>query len=118
MRIGRRAALADLDPTLPGYTASPAYLHERACDIATAALQPPHPLVCGHARRAPFGCRWLSHPGAGSYFTGTELLVDGAITAFGPTGRYPCESDLRLRFSRPIRRPSTRTSRFVSERAF
>jgi len=31
------AALADLDPTLPRYLASSAYLHERAGDIATAA---------------------------------------------------------------------------------
>jgi len=31
------AALAALDPTLPRYTASAAYLHERAGDIATAA---------------------------------------------------------------------------------
>jgi len=31
------AALAELDPTLPRYTASAAYLHERAGDIATAA---------------------------------------------------------------------------------
>jgi RNA polymerase sigma factor (sigma-70 family) len=31
------AALADLDPSLPRYTASAAYLHERAGDIATAA---------------------------------------------------------------------------------
>ena len=31
------AALADLDPTLPRYTASSAYLHQRAGDIATAA---------------------------------------------------------------------------------
>jgi predicted RNA polymerase sigma factor len=30
------AALAELDPTLPRYTASAAYLHERAGDIATA----------------------------------------------------------------------------------
>ena len=31
------AALAELDPTLPRYTASAAYLHERAGEIATAA---------------------------------------------------------------------------------
>jgi RNA polymerase sigma factor (sigma-70 family) len=31
------AALAELDPTLPRYTASTAYLHERAGEIATAA---------------------------------------------------------------------------------
>jgi predicted RNA polymerase sigma factor len=31
------AALAELDPTLPRYTASVAYLHERAGDVATAA---------------------------------------------------------------------------------
>jgi predicted RNA polymerase sigma factor len=31
------AVLAELDPTLPRYTASAAYLHERAGDIATAA---------------------------------------------------------------------------------
>ena len=31
------AALAELDPSLPRYTASAAYLHERAGDIATAA---------------------------------------------------------------------------------
>ncbi|WP_156426594.1 DUF6596 domain-containing protein [Mycobacterium sp. IS-3022] len=31
------AALADVDPTLPRHTASAAYLHERAGDIATAA---------------------------------------------------------------------------------
>ena len=31
------AALAELDPTLPRYTASAAYLHERAGDIPTAA---------------------------------------------------------------------------------
>ncbi len=31
------AALADLDPTLPRYTAAAAYLHEQAGDIATAA---------------------------------------------------------------------------------
>jgi RNA polymerase sigma factor (sigma-70 family) len=31
------AALAELDPTLPRYTASAAYLHEQAGDIATAA---------------------------------------------------------------------------------
>jgi RNA polymerase sigma factor (sigma-70 family) len=31
------AALAELDPTLPRYTASAAYLHERAGDITTAA---------------------------------------------------------------------------------
>jgi hypothetical protein len=31
------AALAGLDPTLPRYTASAAYLHERAGDIETAA---------------------------------------------------------------------------------
>jgi RNA polymerase sigma factor (sigma-70 family) len=31
------AALGELDPTLPRYTASAAYLHERAGDIATAA---------------------------------------------------------------------------------
>jgi predicted RNA polymerase sigma factor len=31
------AALAELDPTLPRYTASAAYLHERAGDVATAA---------------------------------------------------------------------------------
>ncbi|MFY9919686.1 MAG: DUF6596 domain-containing protein [Mycobacterium sp.] len=31
------AALAELDPTLPRYTASAAYLHERAGDIGTAA---------------------------------------------------------------------------------
>ncbi|MCX0269132.1 RNA polymerase subunit sigma-24 [Nocardia zapadnayensis] len=31
------AALIELDPTLPRYTASAAYLHERAGDIATAA---------------------------------------------------------------------------------
>lgn len=31
------AALAGLDPTLPRYTASAAYLHERAGDVATAA---------------------------------------------------------------------------------
>jgi RNA polymerase sigma factor (sigma-70 family) len=31
------AALTELDPTLPRYTASAAYLHERAGDIATAA---------------------------------------------------------------------------------
>jgi RNA polymerase sigma factor (sigma-70 family) len=31
------AALADLDPTLPRYSASSAYLHEQAGDIATAA---------------------------------------------------------------------------------
>ena len=31
------AALAELDPTLPRYTASAAYLHERAGDVGTAA---------------------------------------------------------------------------------
>ncbi|MGH3426988.1 MAG: RNA polymerase subunit sigma-24, partial [Mycobacteriales bacterium] len=31
------AALDELDPTLPRYTASSAYLHERAGDLATAA---------------------------------------------------------------------------------
>jgi hypothetical protein len=31
------AALADLDPMLPRYTASAAYLHERAGDVARAA---------------------------------------------------------------------------------
>jgi predicted RNA polymerase sigma factor len=31
------AALAALDPMLPRYTASAAYLHERAGDVATAA---------------------------------------------------------------------------------
>ena len=31
------AALAELDPKLPRYTASVAYLHERAGDLATAA---------------------------------------------------------------------------------
>ena len=31
------AALAELDPMLPRYTASAAYLHERAGDVATAA---------------------------------------------------------------------------------
>jgi predicted RNA polymerase sigma factor len=31
------AALAELDPTLPRYTASAAYLHERAGDVTTAA---------------------------------------------------------------------------------
>jgi len=31
------AALAGLDPALPRYTASVAYLHERAGDVATAA---------------------------------------------------------------------------------
>jgi predicted RNA polymerase sigma factor len=31
------AALGELDPTLPRYTASAAYLHERAGEIATAA---------------------------------------------------------------------------------
>ena len=31
------AALAKLDPALPRYTASAAYLHERASDIDTAA---------------------------------------------------------------------------------
>ncbi len=31
------AALGELDPTLPRYTASAAYLHERAGDVATAA---------------------------------------------------------------------------------
>ena len=31
------AALGELDPMLPRYTASAAYLHERAGDVATAA---------------------------------------------------------------------------------
>ena len=31
------AALADLDPMLPRYTASAAYLHERSGDVAMAA---------------------------------------------------------------------------------
>jgi predicted RNA polymerase sigma factor len=31
------AALGELDPTLPRYTASAAYLHERAGDFATAS---------------------------------------------------------------------------------
>ena len=31
------AALSELDPTLPRYTASVAYLHERAGEIVTAA---------------------------------------------------------------------------------
>jgi RNA polymerase sigma factor (sigma-70 family) len=42
------AALAELDPTLPRHTASAAYLHERAGDLATAAT-----LYTQAAERAP-----------------------------------------------------------------
>ena len=74
------AALAELDPTLPRYTASAAYLHERAGDIATAAAalregrragaerrraQPPH-APSGHPPATPIGPRGLdlgSRPG-------------------------------------------------------